>query len=194
VIRRWLPDLLTLARLASAPFLTWLLLEREYRGALALAAAAGVTDWLDGFAARRLHASGPLGVVLDPFADKVLLVVLFLTLGWVRLIPGWLVALVIGRDVVIVLGAALLRITRGIRRFLPSLLGKISTFFQIALVVSVLSQAAFPSVLFALLKSAAIVLTCIFTVASGVAYVLQGIRMAQGKQDDMRARASFGSG
>ena len=194
MIRRWLPDLLTLARLASAPFLTWLLLEREYRGALALAAAAGVTDWLDGFAARRLHASGPLGVVLDPFADKVLLVVLFLTLGWVRLIPGWLVALVIGRDVVIVLGAALLRITRGIRRFLPSLLGKISTFFQIALVVSVLSQAAFPSVLFALLKSAAIVLTCIFTVASGVAYVLQGIRMAQGKQDDMRARASFGSG
>ena len=138
---------------------------------------AGVTDWLDGFLARRLGTSGRIGVVLDPLADKVLLVTLFLALGAARLMPAWLVVLVIGRDVVIVAGALLLRTLRGQRRFLPSVLGKISTFFQIVLVLQALLYAVFSNEFFSLLKSAAAVLAAVFTVLSGADYVRRGWAM-----------------
>ena len=105
---------------------------------------AGVTDWLDGFAARKLRSTGKLGVILDPVADKVMLVTLFLALGEVGLIKTWLVVLVIGRDLVIVLGALLVRSLRHVRQFPPSTLGKVSTFFQIVFVVTVLLYASFP--------------------------------------------------
>ena len=74
---RWLPNALTFLRLGSSPILVWLLLEYRYREALVLVLIAGLTDWLDGYAARRLGTGGKTGVVLDPLADKALLVTLF---------------------------------------------------------------------------------------------------------------------
>lgn len=175
---RWLPDAITIVRLLSAPLLAWLILQARFAEALVVIVLAGISDWLDGFAARRFGTSGQLGVVLDPLADKILLVTLFIVLTAVRLLPTWLLLLVLGRDVVIVLGALVLRLLRGPQQFLPSLLGKISTFFQIMLVLHVLLYAVFPHEVFSLLRSAAIVLTALFTGLSGVDYIKRGWQMA----------------
>jgi cardiolipin synthase (CMP-forming) len=179
VLLRQLPHLLTLCRLAAAPFLAWLLLQSRFREALGGVLVAGLTDWFDGFAARRLHVSGRIGVVLDPIADKTLLVTLFLTIGYLRLVPEWLIYLVIGRDVVIVVGALLLRFLRGIRKFLPSTLGKISTFFQILLIMLVLIRASFQYEILLLLQNIAQVFCTLFTVVSGLDYIRRGFEMCK---------------
>ncbi len=147
--------------------------------ALAIVFLAGISDWFDGFAARRLKSSGSIGVVLDPLADKVLLVTLFITLGVARLIPMWVLGLVIGRDLVIVFGALLVRLFRNVRKFTPSKVGKVSTFFQIILVLLVLLYAASPLALFLWLKYTALGLCAFFTALSGFDYVRLGIRMAR---------------
>ena len=146
---------------------------------MALVLFAGLTDWLDGFAARRFGASGRIGAILDPLADKTMLVLLFITLGLLRFIPLWLVALVIARDLVIVMGAALLRFFRDTRIFKPSALGKVSTFFQIVFVLLVLLQTAFPGQVILLLKDAALLCTTAFTCFSGFGYIRLGIRLAR---------------
>jgi cardiolipin synthase (CMP-forming) len=179
VVLRQLPHLLTLIRLAAAPLLAWLLLQFRFREALAAALVAGLTDWFDGFAARRLHVSGRIGVVLDPLADKTLLVTLFLAIGYIRLLPQWLIYLVIGRDVMIVVGAVALRFLRGIRKFLPSTLGKISTFFQILLVLLVLVHACFRYDVLLWLQNIALLLCALFTAASGLDYIRRGVEMSQ---------------
>lgn len=176
---RQLPSLLTLTRLAASPFLVWLVLNSEYRAALGLVLFAGLTDWFDGFAARRLGVAGRFGMILDPLADKTMLVTLFVVTGIAGLLPAWLVGLVIGRDFVIATGALLLTIFRGIRRFPPSLLGKVSTFFQIVLVLLVLLHAAFPNWFFLWLELAALALTTLFTALSGIGYVRLGIQMTR---------------
>ena len=140
---------------------------------------AGLSDWFDGFAARYLNVSGQLGVILDPLADKVLLVTLFIVLGLLRLIPIWMLALAVIRDLVIVIGALLVRILRGVRKFLPSTLGKVSTFFQIVLVLMALFYAAFPLRGFLYLKYTALLLSALFTVISGLDYVRLGIQIAR---------------
>ncbi len=180
MVLRELPHLLTLIRVAATPVVAWLLLRGRFREALALVLFAALTDWFDGFAARRLGTSGRLGVILDPVADKTLLVVLYVVLGIVKLLPAWVVILVIGRDVVIVGGALLVRAFRNVRRFVPSTIGKVSTFFQIMLVLLVLLDAAFPNRFFLWLRNIALVLGVFFTVASGLDYVRRGIQMARG--------------
>jgi cardiolipin synthase len=82
------------------------------------------------------------------------------------------------RDLVIVIGALLLRVFRNIRKFLPSMLGKVSTFFQIMLVLMVLLDAAFPEPVFRLLRVAALILAALFTILSGLDYIRRGIAMA----------------
>jgi cardiolipin synthase len=177
---RWVPNAFTIARFFASPLLGWLLLKHEFRLGLFLVALAGVTDWLDGFFARKLGVTGKVGVVLDPLADKTLLVTLFVALGLLALVPFWLLVLVIGRDLVIVGGSLLLRIFRNRRRFIPTILGKISTFFQICFVLLVLIRAAAPDYRWLLwLEAASLVLTAVFTAASGLDYVRMGIVMTR---------------
>ncbi len=177
---RWVPNAFTIARFFASPLLAWLLLKHEFRLGLFLVALAGVTDWLDGFFARKLGVTGKLGVVLDPLADKTLLVTLFVALGVLALVPFWILALVIGRDLVIVGGSLLLRIFRNRRRFIPTILGKISTFFQICFVLLVLIRAAAPEQRWLLwLEAASLVLTAVFTSVSGLDYVRMGIVMTR---------------
>ena len=140
---------------------------------------AGLSDWFDGWAARRLGATGRLGVILDPLADKAMLVTLFVTLAYVRTIPLWLLVLVMGRDLVIVIGALLLRIFRDTQKFVPSLIGKVSTFFQIVFVLLVLLNLAFPLPILFWLEMLALFLTALFTAWSGIGYVLLGIRLTR---------------
>jgi len=130
-----IPNLLTAARLLAAPYILYLLWTAEYRTALVGFAIASATDVLDGFIARRFHAASKIGALLDPIADKVLLSGSFLTLGLKGVIPWWLMAIVLGRDLLI-LGFAIVALARGTRReFPPSVWGKASTAAQIAYVL-----------------------------------------------------------
>ncbi len=174
-----LPLFLTLFRLFSSPVLVWLLLHSRFRAALVLVLVAGVTDWLDGWTARKLRVSGKAGVVLDPLADKVLLITLFVALGWIGLLPLWMLLLGVGRDLIIVTGALLLRVFRGYRQFLPSIWGKVSTFFQIVLVFLVLIHAAYPNRFLWYLQELALLLSVLFTMVSGLDYIRQGIKMTK---------------
>jgi cardiolipin synthase (CMP-forming) len=176
---RQLPNLITVLRLVLSPVLAALLANHRFSEALYLVVFAGATDWLDGYTARKIHVAGRMGVVLDPLADKALLVTLFLSLCYIGLIPVWLLSLVIGRDLVIVVGALLLRIFRNVHRFTPSIVGKVSTFFQIVFVLLVLLRATFPNRIFFWLEWIALVLTTIFTVLSGAGYIRKGIQLTR---------------
>ncbi|MGH9639659.1 MAG: CDP-alcohol phosphatidyltransferase family protein, partial [Bryobacteraceae bacterium] len=99
--------------------------------------------------------------------------------GVVGRIPLWMVALAVARDVIIVTGAVLLRTLRGIHRFSPSLLGKVSTFFQIVLVLMVLVHAAYPDRFNGWLALAALAFCAFFTVLSGAEYIRRGIALAR---------------
>lgn len=170
---------MTLLRLFAAPFLAWFIVRSHFIEALCVVVFAGMTDWLDGYTARKLGATGSVGIILDPAADKLMLVTLFFALTYAGLIPFWLLALVMGRDLIIVIGSLLLRTFRGVRKFVPSAMGKVSTFFQIVFVLLVLLHAAFSFTFLRWLEMLALVLTTLFTVWSGIGYVMLGIRLAR---------------
>ena len=132
-----LPNLFTLVRLFLAPFIARAILSGSYGQAIILFFIAGVSDAIDGFLARRLDESTSLGAYFDPIADKILLSVIYLSLGAAGAIPWWMVAVVLGRDVLILAMACYGLLFTSVRKFPPSVWGKISTFLQIlaALVV-----------------------------------------------------------
>lgn len=165
-----LPNLLSAARLALAPPVVLSIASGDYRRALVLLALAGVTDGADGLLARRYGWQTRLGAYLDPVADKVLLVAVYLALGASGLLPWWLVAIVFGRDVAIlaVAGAVLLRTEY--RGFRPSVWGKLSTTFQILAALSVLSARASESPALGAAADLLIPATAVFTAWSGLHY------------------------
>src|ERR1035437_2317142 len=138
---RTAPNLLTLLRICLAPFLVAAILERHFALSFGLFVAAGLTDALDGLLARFLKQRSLLGEYLDPVADKLLLSTLFLVLMHMTLIPVTVTVLVFGRDVGILVVAAILYAATGRREFSPSLLGKANTLAQVAAVAAVLVQA-----------------------------------------------------
>lgn len=133
-----IPNIISLLRMFMVPPVVWLLLQAEYGFALLLFAIAGISDALDGYLAKRYHWSSRLGSILDPLADKLLLVSAYLTLGWLSQIPVWLVVLVVGRDLVIVSGAIIYHFRFGRFDFAPTLPSKLNTLAQILLILSVL--------------------------------------------------------
>ncbi len=175
---RYIPNLITAFRLVGSPVMAFYLLKREFRTVLVIVILAGISDGLDGYAARKLGAKGETGVILDPLADKAMLVTLFVVLGVIGAIPFWLLVLVIARDLIIVGGAVLLRTLRGLKGFRPTRVGKFSTFFQIILVLLVLLQLSFPHFFVLFLERMAVGLTAIFTTLSGLDYIRKGCQMA----------------
>jgi len=133
---RWvnLPNFLTLSRLLLAPWVVLAILSGRPTQAFVLFAVAAWTDVLDGAAARRFASATQAGAYLDPIADKCLLSGTFLALAAVHKAPWWAVAIILGRDLYILLAAALLVQFTPIRKFPPSRWGKLSTFAQIATV------------------------------------------------------------
>jgi cardiolipin synthase len=137
-----LPNLFTFARLVLTPFIASDILHSHYARAIVLLFAAGFTDLIDGYLARRLNTATPAGAYFDPIADKVLLSAIYISLGVAAAMPWWMVAVVFGRDVLILAMAAYgLAFTR-LRKFPPSVWGKISTFFQIAAALVVMGAHA----------------------------------------------------
>lgn len=170
-----LPNLLSLFRLLVAPFTAWAIVRAHYPLALGLFFVAGITDALDGYLARRFNWGTPLGAYLDPLADKVLLVAVFLSLGAAGALPEFLVALVIGRDVLILALCAIGYFTLGLTDFSPSLWGKISTIIQIGAALIVLAGRAAPSAFFEALSMIAVAATTLGTGASGLHYLWMAV-------------------
>jgi cardiolipin synthase len=115
----------------------YLLINQEYNSALVLFAVAGVSDALDGFLAKHFQWQSRLGSILDPLADKLLLVWTFVSLAWVGLIPLWLVLVVFSRDVIIIVGALAFHFLYGEYEMEPTRVSKANTFFQIIFVLTV---------------------------------------------------------
>ena len=175
---RFLPNLISLARLLSVPFILRLIHQREYEWALACCLAAGLSDALDGYLARRLHAQSRLGAYLDPVGDKCLLSGIFLVLGLDGVIPWWLTALVFARDAMILAFVGYAMAFTRIRNFAPTVWGKVSTAIQIATALVVLvAQTGTGAGWAGPLESPMVVLTVLGTGWSGVNYSWVAFKM-----------------
>jgi cardiolipin synthase len=172
----WLPNAITVTRMVISLPLLWLLAKGDFLPAFWLAMAAGLSDGVDGYLARRNGWSSALGGVLDPIADKLFISICYIGLWWSGHLPGWLVALVFGRDVVIVVGGLMWWRLSGAFDAAPSQLSKFNTAVQIGLVACVLANLAVQP-LPANFLTAMMLATAILTVASGADYVVRyGLR------------------
>lgn len=167
---RAMPNLLTIARICLAPFLVAAVLERRFALGFALFVVAGVTDALDGTLARILRQRTILGQYLDPVADKLLLSTLFLVLTHLNLIATSITVLVFGRDVAILVIAAILYAAVGRREFKPSIFGKANTVAQVTAVAAVLLKQFDQDRWVLDLRAVALYATVVFTIASGLHY------------------------
>lgn len=165
-----MPNLLTIARICLAPFLVSAILERHFQLSFALFVAAGLTDALDGTLARVLRQRTMLGQYLDPVADKLLLSTLFLVLTHMGLIPARVTVMVFGRDLGILVVAALLYAAAGRREFKPSIFGKANTVAQVAAVAVVLLEQTYHAGWELWLRPLALDATMVLTVVSGLHY------------------------
>jgi cardiolipin synthase len=138
------PNLLTMLRLFTLPFLVITILDGRWVLAFVLLWIAGVSDGLDGLLARWLEQKTTLGLYLDPIADKLLLSTLFVVLTHVGAIPRYVTVLVLSRDIGILLIATLLFATNTLRKFPPSKLGKVNTVIQILGVLTVMTCEVIP--------------------------------------------------
>ena len=180
-----LPNVLTISRILLTPAFVMAFESRRYDLAWGVFALAGLTDALDGFLARVLHQRTRLGSMLDPLADKVLLVTCFICLALNGLLPNWLATLAVSRDVIIVGGLVLLNfwgveVKSGIA---PSAWGKLTTLFQISLVFTVMLQESlgryWPLVLDGLIYG-----TAGLTILSGFFYVRKGFALFPNPEAD----------
>src|ERR1044072_5043271 len=140
------PNLLTVFRMVLIPVFVSLLFYQRFILALAVFVSAGVTDGLDGLLARRFNQKSQLGTILDPIADKLMLVTAFVVLSMRSVftqplpsalpVPFWVTVAVISRDVFILVGAAAINVVTGFRGFRPSMLGKINTTVQIVVLAA----------------------------------------------------------
>lgn len=140
---RHLPNLLSTLRLLAAPFAAWLIIAGHDTAALLVFAAAGASDGLDGFIARRWGFTSDFGAWLDPVADKLLMLMSFVALFIVGMTPIWLVALIVARDLAIIIGWLLVKLFGLSMTTKPLFIGKFSTAIQLLYVLSALLILAF---------------------------------------------------
>jgi len=136
-------NLITLARLLSVPVSIWLILAGQYGAAFWMFVIAGISDAVDGFIAKRFNMRTRIGALLDPVADKTLLVSTYVTLGVAAQLPTWLVILVVSRDLMIVGGFLLVQLLSAETRWEPLMVSKANTALQIILVALTLARLAF---------------------------------------------------
>ncbi|MCG6871261.1 MAG: CDP-alcohol phosphatidyltransferase family protein [Gammaproteobacteria bacterium] len=165
----YIPNIITVLRIALVPVLILVLAEQRYGLALAIFFVAGVSDALDGFIAKRYDCVTQLGAILDPLADKLLLVSSYVVLTWLGHVPLWLLLAVAFRDLFIIAGCLIYVAMREAVQMKPSYLSKFNTLAQISLVLGILVEQAF-SVGLGFVIPVLTVLVFITTVASGIHY------------------------
>ena len=174
------PNVLTVFRMVLIPVFVSLLFYQRFLLALCVFVTAGLTDGLDGLLARRFNQKSQLGTILDPIADKLMLVTAFIVLSMRSVfpppipshlpVPFWVTVAVISRDVFIIVGAAAINIVTGFRGFRPSLLGKINTTVQIVAIGIIMLAASVPYGTGYYLPTLYVTVFC-FAVLSGAHYV-----------------------
>jgi cardiolipin synthase len=176
------PNQITLMRFVFVPFIIICVLDGHWRAALVLFVIAGISDGLDGLAARMLHQRTLLGEYLDPIADKLLLSGLFLVLSMVHRIPWRYTVMVFSRDICIVATAALLYTAADYRNFRPSFLGKANTAAQVAALFFVLLHAVAGGLWVDSVRRSLLWLAFALALLSGIHYILlTGQRMKRGE-------------
>jgi cardiolipin synthase (CMP-forming) len=173
-----LPNMITLARLAAVPGTVWLILQHRLDLAFLLFLAAGISDGLDGWLARATNSRSAIGALLDPVADKALLVSVYVTLAAIGVLPDWLAILVVFRDVVIVGGLGLLWMLGAKPPIRPLWISKLNTLLQIMLAALALFVAGF-AVEITTPIAVMVWLVAATTLASGLAYVTTTARRLQ---------------
>ena len=177
-----LANWLTTLRILLIPVFVTLLVYRQAGWAVLIFCAASLTDLLDGYIARTRGRQTRLGAFLDPVADKLLLTSAFITLTYLKVIPFWIAAVVVSRDLMLSVGVLVIHVAGGTVHPAPSWLGKASTLFQMATVLSAMLAFYF-KMLMSLPKGAAWV-AAFFTVASGLQYLVQGLKQLNPPADD----------
>lgn len=167
---RHLPNLICLIRIALIWPTIIALIAGDYWTALGLVAVCAVSDGLDGWLAKRFNWTSHLGKILDPLADKLLLVALFLVATWINLLPWWLTAVVVARDVMIGLGAVIYRLWFGPLHGRPTIISKINTGFQLAVALAAILGAASGLPTPEMVTALAVV-TLLTTIVSGADYL-----------------------
>ncbi len=163
---------ITILRLVFVPIFAILVVGEHDKGALAVMAAAALSDILDGTIARAFRQVSPLGVALYPIADKVLMSTAFITLSFRGALPWWLTIMVLSRDAVILITALLIILVAGYRPFYPTILGKSSTVIQsITIFAALCLLARIPGVTESVLRLC-VYLAAGITVASGLHYLV----------------------
>jgi cardiolipin synthase len=182
-----LPNYITLARVVLIPFFIDFMIYGYYGPALAVFVVACVTDALDGMIARITNQKTELGAFLDPMADKLLIISAFVTLALLGMLPGWLVIIVVSRDVILVLGSIVIYFAGHEFKARPSISGKITTVLQ--LIVVALSLVLKNIGAETMLMTVLIWTTAVFTIASGIQYVSRGTKIVGKDPSDI-----FGNG
>lgn len=169
------PNFISLGRLLVVPVIIWLILASHMQAAFYVFIAAGLSDILDGLLARAFREQSIIGSYLDPIADKVLLMGVFVTLGTQWLLPLWLIIMILFRDLLILGGVLLLILFEKNLRLKPSMISKINTLIQILLITYVLTEQAF-NLGFPLIHNLLIMITSLTTTLSGAGYVKIWVR------------------
>jgi cardiolipin synthase len=175
---RWLPNAISLMRIAMIAPILWYIVDEQYGNALILFFVAGFSDGVDGYLAKRFDWHTRIGALLDPIADKLLVGGTFITLVVTGLIPMWMGILVVVRDVVIVGGATLYNFLVKPVEGEPTRISKLNTALQLLFIVFVLSRAGFawPDDIAITIIGASVVVTIVI---SGIDYVWSWARRAR---------------
>jgi cardiolipin synthase (CMP-forming) len=170
-----IPNLITLARILAVPVILWAIISGEMRIAFALFLAAGLSDLVDGFLAKRFGMATELGAYLDPLADKAMIVSIYVALGIVEAMPRWLVILVVSRDIMIVGAVILSWLVDKPVKLKPITVSKLNTVAQIVYATIVLGALTF-GVEIPLVMGALIGLVTVLTLLSVALYLAEWVR------------------
>ncbi len=170
IVVSYIPNLITVLRVVAAPLLILLLKYGNYELALLLFLIAGISDGLDGYIAKKFNVQSQFGAMLDPVADKILLVSCFVMLTLLGHLPFWLLVIVSFRDVLIVGGYLVLVMLKVTVQMAPSIVSKLNTVCQICLVGLVLAELA-GWVALGSVVDLLVVVVAVTTLISGIHYV-----------------------
>lgn len=183
----YIPNLITLGRIALVPLLVVLLQGEQFMASLVVFIIAGLSDALDGWIAKKFDAQTQLGAILDPLADKALLVSSYVMLSTMQLIPFWLMVVVVFRDLIIIAGYLITVIFYGSVKMQPLLVSKLNTFVQIGFIIVVLFGLASQSELIKLIEPLSY-LVLVTSFSSGIAYSYIWAAKAMRNNHDLTAR------
>ncbi len=174
-----IPNLITILRFLLVPAVVLAMLQARWDWAFAGFAVAGISDGVDGFIARHFNQHSRLGAYMDPMADKLLLVSVFVVLGIAGELPLWLVVLAVSRDAMIVFAVLLSSVMGQPVEMKPLVVSKLNTAVQLVLAALVLAELAF-GVGMGMVRPALIILSGLLTVASAAAYLVAWLRHMSG--------------